>query len=208
MTLHEILNIYPQLHTVVCVSKTRPLSAIQTQIERGFTDFGENRAQELAEKAQAGLPVTWHFIGRIQTNKLPLIVKYADVIHSVDALKQLPLIDQLAQKANKIIIIYLQVNTTGEAHKGGFEPELLCEALSLGETLPNLSIIGLMVMGPTSMDLALTETAFKTGQALLMHHQTHFPHLSELSMGMSHDYDLAARYGSTCFRLGTILFKD
>jgi pyridoxal phosphate enzyme (YggS family) len=208
MTLHEILNTYPQLHTVVCVSKTRPLSAIQSQIERGFTDFGENRAQELAEKAQAGLKVTWHFIGRIQTNKLPLIVKYADVIHSVDALKQLPLIDQWAQKSNKAIKIYLQVNTTKEAHKGGFEPELLNDALSLGETLPNLRIIGLMVMGPTNMDPSLTEEAFKTGQALLKQHQPRFPHLSELSMGMSHDYELAARYGSTCFRLGTILFQD
>ncbi len=208
MTLHEIHNQYPQLHTVVCVSKTRPISAIQTQIDRGFTDFGENRAQELAEKAQAGLKVTWHFIGRIQTNKLPLIVKYADVIHSVDALKQLPLIDQLAQKAGKHMRIYLQVNTTDESHKGGFDPEALDEALSLGETLTNLKIIGLMVMGPTSMDPILTEEAFNRGQALLKQHQLPYPNLSELSMGMSHDYELAARYGSTCFRLGTILYND
>jgi PLP dependent protein len=208
MTLHELLTAYPQLHTVVCVSKTRPLSAIQSQLERGFTDFGENRAQELALKAQAGYPVTWHFIGRIQTNKLPLIVKHASVIHSVDALKQLTLIDQLAEEENKLMTLYLQVNTTGETHKGGFEPEALNEALSLGATLPHVRIAGLMVMGPTSMDPVLTEAAFQTGQALLQRHQLDFPFLSELSMGMSHDYTIAAKYGSTCFRLGTILFQD
>lgn len=208
MTLDEIRSMYPQLHTVVCVSKTRPLSAIQTQIERGFTDFGENRAQELAEKAQAGLPVTWHFIGRIQTNKLPLIVAHASVIHSVDALKQLTLIDQLAQKANKVMTLYLQVNTTGEAQKGGFEPEALAEALALGDRLSHITIVGLMAMGPTSMDPALTEAAFALAQQLLLQHQAHYPQLRELSMGMSHDYAVAARYGSTCFRLGTILFQD
>lgn len=208
MTLHELLTAYPQLHTVVCVSKTRPLSAIQTQVERGFTDFGENRAQELAQKAQAGLPVTWHFIGRIQSNKLPLIVKHASVIHSVDALKQLALIDALAAQENKRITLYLQVNTTGEAHKGGFEPDAVIEALRQAENLKHLRIVGLMVMGPTSMDPVLTEMAFQKGQTLLRSLQADFPFLCELSMGMSHDYPLAAKYGSTCFRLGTILFTE
>lgn len=208
MTLHELLTVYPQLHTVVCVSKTRPLSAIQSQLERGFTDFGENRAQELALKAQAGYPVTWHFIGRIQTNKLPLIVKHASVIHSVDALKQLPLIDQLAHKENKIMTLYLQVNATGEPQKGGFEPEAVREALKLGAGLAHVRIVGLMAMGPTSMDPKETEAAFHTAQTLLQDLQTDFPALSELSMGMSHDYAVAAQYGSTCFRLGTILFQD
>ena len=104
--------------------------------------------------------------------------------------------------------LYLQVNTTNEAHKGGFEPEALREALRLGETLKHVRIVGLMVMGPTSMDPGQTEAAFQKASELLRTLQADFPCLSELSMGMSYDYPIAARYGSTCFRLGTILFTE
>ncbi len=191
---------------VVAVSKTRPISAIQARLLEGFTHFGENRAPELTEKAALGLPVTWHFIGRIQTNKLKDIVSAAQWIHSVDSLKQLLLIEKYAAAQEKTIKVLFQLNLTQEAQKGGLEPKDLDPLIQACQTLSHIELKGLMTMGPTDTDPVKTEACFKQAQLIFLQTQKSHPEMTELSMGMSHDYDLAYRYGSTCFRLGTILF--
>ncbi len=193
---------------LVAVSKNHPIAAIESRISEGFSHFGENRAQELAEKASLGLPITWHFIGRIQTNKLKTIVQYASWIHSVDQLKQIFLIEKYASECNKDINLLIQVNLTQEGQKGGVLIKDL-EALILAcVPLPHIKLKGLMVMGPSDADQSRTETTFKAAQALFLQTKKNHPEMTELSMGMSHDYGLAYHYGSTCFRLGTLLFKQ
>lgn len=206
MNQHTLLQHYPKLHFVVAVSKTRPISAIQAKIEDGFSHFGENRAQELTEKAQANLPVTWHFIGNIQTNKLKEIVQAASWIHSVDSLKQLTLIEKYAAQFHKEIHVLIQLNLTQEAQKGGVSPTELEALIQSAQDLTHVKLKGLMVMGPSDADPVKTEASFKLAQSIFDQNKKSHPEMTELSMGMSHDYDLAYRYGSTCFRLGTILF--
>lgn len=206
MKHQTLLNQYPKLHAIVAVSKTRPFDAIDEKIKGGFTHFGENRVQELVEKAARFPQVTWHFIGNIQTNKLKAIVQAAQWIDSVDSLKQLELIEKYAAQFDKTIHVLIQVNLTGEAQKGGIEPKDLEDLILSAAGLAHLKLKGLMVMGPTDMDPAGTEACFKSAQELIIQTQKNHPEMIELSMGMSHDYDLAYRYGSTMFRLGTILF--
>jgi pyridoxal phosphate enzyme (YggS family) len=191
---------------VVAVSKTRPISSIQARLLEGFSHFGENRAPELSEKASVGLPVTWHFIGRIQTNKLKDIVSAADWIHSVDALKQLILIEKYAAEQHKIVKVLLQLNLTQETQKGGLEPKDLEPLIQACQNFNHIELKGLMAMGPSDADPIKTEACFKQAQVIFLQTQKSHPEMTELSMGMSHDYDLAYRYGSTCFRLGTVLF--
>ena len=206
MNQHSLLTQYPKLHMVVAVSKTRPIEDIKAKIDDGFSHFGENRAPELHEKAQHGLPVTWHFIGRIQTNKLKEIVEVSTWIHSVDSLKQLILIDKYAAQFNKTINVLIQLNLTDEAQKGGVKPDELESLLSSAQDFSHIKLNGLMVMGPSDADPIKTEACFRLAQSIFIQTQKSHPEMTELSMGMSHDYDLAYRYGSTCFRLGTILF--
>lgn len=207
MNHQSLLTTYPKLRTVVAVSKMRPFDAIQAKINDGFTHFGENRVPELMEKAERFPNVTWHFIGNIQTNKLKAIVQVAHWIDSVDSLKQLELIEKYAAQLNKTINVLIQVNLTGETQKGGIDPKDLEPLIQSASGFSHIQLKGLMVMGPTDMDPAGTEACFKSAQELFIQTQKNHPEMIELSMGMSHDYDLAYRYGSTMFRLGTILFS-
>lgn len=206
MNQHILLSTFPALHMVVAVSKTRPISSIETKILEGFSHFGENKAQELLEKSKANLEVTWHFIGRIQTNKLKDIVSVASWIHSVDQIKHIQLIEKYASLYNKDINILIQLNLTNEAQKGGVSMSECKSLIDLIEDYPHVKLRGLMVMGPSNADLIKTEAVFKQAQVFFNEIQISHPEMTELSMGMSHDYELAYKYGSTCFRLGTILF--
>jgi len=207
MNQHTLFTQFPQLHMVVAVSKNHPISAIQRRISEGFSHFGENKAQELVEKAALGLPVTWHFIGRIQTNKLKSIVQVATWIHSVDQLKQALLIERYSSEYHKEINCLIQVNLTREPQKGGVEVDDLETLIDSMATLSHIKLKGLMVMGPSDADPKKTEVTFKAAQLLFLQTQKNHPEMTELSMGMSHDYELAYLYGSTWFRIGTLLFK-
>jgi len=191
---------------VVAVSKNRPISAIETKILEGFSHFGENKAQELLEKSKAKLNVTWHFIGRIQTNKLKDIVSVTSWIHSVDQIKQVILIEKYASYYQKDINILIQLNLTQEDQKGGILVDELELFIDMIKAYPHVNLKGLMVMGPSDADMIKTEEVFKHAQKIFSETKKNHPEMTELSMGMSHDYELAYHYGSTCFRLGTILF--
>lgn len=206
ITLKDYLDAYPQLSTVLAVSKTQSIENIETLHTLGFNDFGENKAQELKLKASIHPEYHWHFIGHIQSNKIKEIVRYANTIHSVESLKHLELIEKEATKLNKLINIFIQVNLTQETQKSGcHEDELdsLCEFI---KTCPHLKLKGLMVMGPSSAETKETELTFKKAQNLIKKTQKKHPECTELSMGMSQDFEIALKYGSSIIRLGTRLF--
>lgn len=206
MTLNDYLSSYPQLTSVVAVSKTQSLDAIEALHALGFNDFGENKVQELKAKATVHPEYHWHFIGHIQSNKIKDIASYAHTVHSIESNAQVEQFEKVCLKLNKNIDVLLQVNLANEAQKSGCteaEIQQLCVAV---KSTQHLKLKGLMVMGPSTLNPVETQAVFK--QALALSHQTQkiHPECCELSMGMSQDYELALNYGSTILRLGSLLF--
>lgn len=204
----QLMAKYPTLHDVIAVSKTQPIEAIQTAMTYGYTSFGENKAQELKEKASLGLEVTWHFIGHLQTNKVKEVVKYASWIHSVDSLRLLREIQKECEKQTKLMTILIQVDLTHEPTKSGCLVEDLNELIEAALRHPFCTLKGLMVMGPHCSDENEIEAIFTEAESLFLKTQKVYPQLSELSMGMSQDYALALKHSSTLIRIGTLLFNE
>ena len=112
ISYQTLIQDYPSLRKILAVSKTKPIEAIHEAIQAGYTDFGENKAQELKEKAQVITDVTWHFIGHLQRNKVKDVVRYASWIHSVDSLRLIQELNKECIKQDKQINILIQVNLT------------------------------------------------------------------------------------------------
>ncbi len=206
ISYQTLIQDYPSLRKIVAVSKTKPIEAIHEAIQAGYTDFGENKAQELKEKAQVITDVTWHFIGHLQRNKVKDVVRYASWIHSVDSLRLIQELNKECIKQDKQINILIQVNLTNEEQKSGCSLDDLDLLLKEVNDSSVLNLKGLMVMGPSSVDLEETQQIFKNAKRLLIKHQKDYPSLTELSMGMSQDYKIAIQEGSTMIRIGSTLF--
>lgn len=186
---------------VVAVTKNRTIEEINNIYSQGCRDFGENKLQELEEKVDSFPDVNWHFIGRIQSKKIPKIVKHSYLIHSISEFKQIEKTNNAAKNINKVQNILLQINISLEETKGGFLVEEIEEAVTLARSLENLNLVGFMVMGDNTNDTIKIEHTFKTAKKLFDHYE-----LDILSMGMSGDYNLAIKCGSNCVRVGSILF--
>ncbi|WP_043240855.1 YggS family pyridoxal phosphate-dependent enzyme [Pseudomonas solani] len=190
---------------LLAVSKTKPAAAIREAHACGVVDFGENYLQEALAKQQelADLPLTWHFIGPIQSNKTKPIAEHFHWVHSVDRLK---IAERLsAQRPTHLppLNICLQVNVSGEASKSGCAPEELPTLAAAVAALPNLHLRGLMAIPEPTEDRAEQHAAFARLQQLS--HALNLP-LDTLSMGMSHDLEAAIAEGATWVRIGTALF--
>ena len=188
------------------VTKVQPLEKLQALYDLGEKSFGENRVQELNEKAEL-LPkdIEWHLIGSLQSNKVRHALKYASWIHSVDSLKLIKRIDKIAGEDGVCPKIFLQVNLTDEAQKGGFEPDTLKEAVDLASNCKNLVLVGLMTMGKAAASDLENREVFKRLKDLQLALVDHYPQLSEISMGMSGDFPLAILEGATYIRVGSSL---
>jgi pyridoxal phosphate enzyme (YggS family) len=201
--------------TLVAVSKTKPIEAIQAAYAAGQRDFGENRVEELWEKvhqAQAlGLTdIRWHLIGTIQSRKTSQAVGPFVLIHSVDRIKIAERLSRDAQAAGCVLSVLLEVNVSGEASKHGFTvDELRQQALDLA-ALPGLQIRGLMTMAPLVEDPAAARPVFAGLRALRDELRASHPHLawSELSMGMTNDFEVAIEEGATLVRIGSAIFGE
>lgn len=206
MNVAELKRKYPELQTVIAVSKTRTVAEIKRLITEGYTDFGENKAQELNDKAPFLDGITWHFIGHLQTNKVKEVVDRADWIHSVDSIKLLLAIDKEAKKQNKKIKILMQVNLAEEETKFGMEridiAAFLAEASKCGFAI----LSGIMVIGPNTENEVRIRSVFKEAKSLQADIQKNIPGFQECSMGMSADYLIALEEGATMLRIGTLLF--
>jgi pyridoxal phosphate enzyme (YggS family) len=200
---------------LIAVSKTHPIATIKEAYDEGIRDFGENKVQELTEKA-AHLPqdICWHMIGHLQRNKVKYIAPFVHLIHGVDSLKLLQEIDKQAEKNKRIISCLLQVHIAEEESKFGFSEEELMALLKYEELkeLKHVKILGLMGMGTFTEDEAQVRSEFSRLKRLFEKLKgERLPEnmkMEELSMGMSGDYLIAQEEGSTMVRIGTAIFGD
>lgn len=193
---------------LVAVSKTHPPEAVREAMEAGQAIFGESRVQEARAKAPL-LPgrLRWHFIGRLQKNKVRAALGCFELIHSVDSLELARQIDRVAEEEGLRPRVLLEVNVAGESTKFGFSPgDLRAEAEALGE-LGRLEIAGLMGMAPYAEEAEYSRPHFiKLRELRDELRETAGWQLPELSMGMSGDYEIAVEEGATLVRVGSAIF--
>ncbi|MNM74881.1 hypothetical protein D3C81_866460 [compost metagenome] len=190
---------------LLAVSKTKPASAIREIHAAGVRDVGENYLQEALTKQDAlrDLPLIWHFIGPIQSNKTKAIAEHFDWVHSVDRLKIAQRLSEQRPASLAPLNICLQVNVSGEDSKSGCAPADLPALAKAVASLPNLRLRGLMAIPEPTDDRAVQEAAFASLRDL---QQGLGLGLDTLSMGMSHDLEAAIAQGATWVRIGTALF--
>jgi pyridoxal phosphate enzyme (YggS family) len=195
---------------LVAVTKTVGLEGLKEAVAAGQTLFGENYVQEARGKiASLGPGLTWHFIGHLQSNKAKAAVELFDLIHSVDRASLAQALEQAAARRDKIQNILLQVNLAGEASKSGTAPENAQDLLSEIRKMPHLRVLGLMTMPPWFDDPARVRPYFRALRELrdrLRGLQLVEGSLSELSMGMTGDFEVAVAEGATLVRIGTAIF--
>ena len=195
---------------LIAVSKYFGVDSIVEAKNCGLTDFGENRAQELTLKYEKlGDEVVWHFIGTLQKNKVKYAVKAARLIHSVDSLELVEEINQRAEKLYKVQNILLEVKTSEEETKSGLETEN--EILSLVKScseLKNINLKGLMTMAPLTDDAKIIRKSFADLRILKDKINNNGYSLTELSMGMTSDFEIAIEEGATMIRIGSAIFGD
>lgn len=198
--------------SLIAVSKTQPLSAIMSLYEQGQRDFAENRVQALVERyEQLPRDIRWHLIGHLQTNKVKYIAPFVHCIHSIDSGKLLEEIDRQAVRCDRVINGLLQLKIASEESKYGLR---LAEAEALIEAQPrsgHVRLIGVMGMATLTDDTVQISAEFEQLRAQFLHLREKFyagdAAFRELSMGMSGDYLLALRAGSTMVRIGSLLFS-
>lgn len=198
---------------VVWVTKNVPPARIQEAFDAGARDFGENRVQEWLEK-RPKLPqeIRWHFVGRLQTNKVKSLLAEEPVpfLHSLDRMELAEEIEKQAEKRNVQVEALIQVNTSGEAAKAGFAPEETGRALEKLKDFDRIRIRGLMTIGPFTEEEEKIRASFRKlcelrgilGTVL----SENRPQSFHLSMGMSSDFEIAVEEGATLLRIGTALF--
>ncbi|RAM58428.1 alanine racemase [Mesotoga sp. SC_4PWL113PWK15] len=202
----------PDYVTIVAASKTRTASEILELLDSGLRDVGENYVQEAQEKFEViGSKARWHCIGHLQRNKVKKAVEIFDLIQTVDSLKLAEEIDKRCASINRRMPIMIEVNSGREGKKAGVFPENVFELIESISSLENISVVGLMTMGPLTDDqeeirpyLRLTRELFEE----ISMHKIERVQMRYLSMGMSGSYKVAIEEGSNMVRLGTIIFGE
>jgi hypothetical protein len=196
----------PEEITLIAATKGRSIDEINMAIRAGIADIGENRVQELLEKYDKGVePVTWHFIGRLQTNKVKYIIDKVDLIHSVDSMKLAEEIDKRAGRIGKIQNVLVQVNFFDEASKAGIAPSDVIKFMEKLQVLQNVKVRGLTFMTPQGIVINLLHKC----NGFVIDIKAHFCDnvcVDTISFGMSGDYECAVRNGSTAVRIGSCIF--
>lgn len=212
-TIQEIKAELPQGVELVAVSKYHPASMIQEAYDGGQRIFAESHVQELQQKVGV-LPndIKWHFIGHLQTNKVKYIAPYVALIHAVDTEKLLVEIEKQAAKCDRVIDVLLQLHVAQEETKFGFSPDECDDFLASGrwKELKHIRIVGIMCMASNVDDNEQIANEFATAHNFFLHAKnTHFigeNYFKECSMGMSDDYPIAVKNGSTMVRIGSKIF--
>ena len=198
---------------LVAVSKTMPADVVRKAIEIGLKDFGENYIQEAREKITtlSNYPVTWHYIGHLQSNKAKYAVRMFDLIHSVDSLKLARELDKFAKKNDKVQDILIQVNVAREDSKSGIYAEDTLQLLKEIARLENVAVKGLMTMPPyfNAPDRVRPFfTALRQLRDRIKNEAIANISMDELSMGMTGDFEAAIEEGATMVRVGTAIFGE
>jgi hypothetical protein len=197
--------------TLIAVAKTFPSARVQEAVDAGVADIGENYVQELLAKRRevTGTPPRWHFIGHLQSNKVKTIVGWIRMIHAVDSAALAMEIDRHAAKAGRVVECLIEVNTTGEETKFGAAPGRVTELVKSLASCDNISLAGLMTIGPFLPDPEGSRPMFRRLRELkdeigsLAQANVTMRHLS---MGMTGDFEVAIDEGATLIRIGTAIF--
>lgn len=198
---------------LVAVSKTYPPERLLEAYQCGQRDFGENKVQEMVDKAAVLPPdIRWHFIGHLQTNKVKFIAPFVHLIHAVDSFKLLEEIHKRAQANDRVIDVLLQCKIADEDSKFGYAIADLLQMLDDGQwaALSHVRIVGVMGMATFTEDEAQITHEFATLRGYFEELKSRYfadaPYFKEISMGMSGDYPLALAQGSTLVRIGSLIF--
>ncbi len=209
LKIKELQTDLPKHVTLVAVSKTKPVAALQEAYDAGQRIFGENKIQEMAEKWEV-LPkdISWHMIGHVQRNKVKYMAEFVDLIHGVDSLKLLKEINKQAKKHNRIINCLLQIKIAEEDSKFGMNTSEASDLFASAEftQLENIKIVGVMGMATFTDNTAQVQKEFKNLKATFDDLHEKHSSLEIISMGMSGDYELAIKEGSTMVRIGSSIF--
>ncbi len=193
----------------ILVTKEVDLNKIKSAYDLGVRDFGENRVQHLIAK-QGELPkdIKWHFIGSLQTNKVKSLIGQVTLIHSCDRVELAKEIEKQAAKQGQTVDILVQVNTSGEATKHGFDPGNIKQAVLEIAAFSHLKLRGLMTVGPNTQDQEKIRRSFRALRNLRDQLQKEFQHCDwrYLSMGMSSDFEIAIEEGANLLRIGSAVF--
>ncbi|WP_294160239.1 YggS family pyridoxal phosphate-dependent enzyme [uncultured Selenomonas sp.] len=196
--------------TLIAVTKNHDVAAMREAIDAGATQVGENRVQEAQGKYETlDRKVTWHLIGHLQTNKAKHAVKMFDLIHSVDSEHLARAIDKEAAKLGKVQDILVQVNLAHEEQKSGVEEAALRPLLDICDALPNVRVLGLMFIAPDYEDREQCRPLFRRMHEIFLAAKDipwKTSNIKYLSMGMSHDYEIAIEEGANIVRVGTAIF--
>ncbi len=195
---------------LIAVSKTQTIEAIAEALKAGIKELGENKAQELRSKSELITgDFRWHFIGHLQTNKVKYIINAAEYIHALDSIKLAEEINRKAEQINKKQNVFLEIKTSAEETKFGLENE--DEIFRISEfcmNSQNLNLVGLMTMATFTEDWKIIRNCFIKLRELKDKINKRGYGLTELSMGMTNDYDLAIEEGATMLRIGTAIFGE
>lgn len=200
--------------TIVAVSKTFSPKTIELAYQSGIRSFGENYAQEIRDKIQhfsnLSIKPDWHFIGHLQSNKAKYLIPFVKLIHTVDDIDLANEIDKRAASAGIVQNVLIQVNTSGEPQKSGVAPDELKNLATSIINLKNINLMGLMTIGTFTDDASISRKEFSLLAKLKQETNNYLGQekLTELSMGMSHDYLIAIEEGATIVRIGTAIFGN
>ena len=198
---------------LIAISKTHPDAVLRSAIEAGVNDLGENRVQEADAKIEeiGREAVRWHLVGHLQTNKARRAVELFDVIHSVDSVSLIQRLERLCEETGRAELpILVQVDLAGEQSKSGVDSAELPSLLTKIKECRRVQLIGLMTLPPFFEDPECTRPFFKALRDLRddLKAQDHFKGPGQLSMGMSHDFEIAIEEGATMVRVGTAIFGE
>jgi PLP dependent protein len=200
--------------TLVAISKTHPAETLRAALEVGITDLGENRVQEAEAKiVEVGRDAArWHLVGHLQSNKTRRAVQLFDLIHSLDSPELAQRLDRLcAEEERQELPVLIQINLAGEQTKTGLDPRELPALLEAVDACQRLRLVGLMILPPYFENADCGRPFFKALRGLRdeMKVQGRFGEgRGELSMGMSHDFEIAIEEGATILRVGTAIFGE
>jgi hypothetical protein len=199
----------PEEVTIIAVTKYVTIERAQEALKAGIIHLGENRDQELLKKYEVlGDQPVWHFIGTLQTRKVKKIIDKVDYIHSLD---RLSLAEEIHKRANRKITCFVQVNVSGEESKHGLPPEEVLPFIQQLAMYSNIEIVGLMTMAPFIKDEQILRNCFRSLKQLqneIQNLKLPYAPCTELSMGMSNDYEIAVEEGATFVRIGTSLVGE
>ena len=200
---------YGQSVTIVAVTKTHGPDAVLAACDAGLSDVGENRVQEALEKMDAvQVPVRWHLIGHLQRNKVKHLTRF-HLLQSLDRPELADAVHALGAGTGRVIDALVQVNPAGEATKGGYDAEAVEREAGRLLALTGIRVRGVMTMAPFDAPAAELRRVFRAARnAREQLRAAGHAHATELSMGMSGDFEVAVEEGATCVRLGTVLFGE